>query len=134
MVDEPEESPETPEEQAARLAWYQVITIQESVTPPEVFRPAQQYCWDNKPLPLPRDELIAVINSFANDKSLRSWVQGEATPVQVFTLWEAIAALSRRFFLLEDDEKPDPSLVAEVRLRPSAKNIFILALRLPPRE
>lgn len=121
---------ESPDEVAARLAWYQVISIQESVIPPAVFRPAQAHCWERKSPAFPRTELVATVASFADDRSLRDWVQLHASPEQVYALWEAIADLSRRFFLLDDDEKPDPKLVAAIRAESSARAVFVLALRL----
>src|SRR6266850_2856108 len=125
---------ESAADEAARLAWYHVISIQESIVPPEIFRPAQSYCWKEKPKEPTQNELTEIVQSFANDKALRDWIQKEAAPEHVFAMWEAVAELSRRFFLLDNDEKPDPNIVTRIREQPSARAVFILALQVWKQE
>lgn len=119
-----------PPESVTRLAWYQVISIQESVVPPAIFRQAQAYCWREKPPEPSLTALIERVQSFKTDKELRDWVQSKATPPEVHALWEAIANLSRRFFLVDDDEDVDPQIVRRVRDGSSAREIFKFALEI----
>jgi hypothetical protein len=116
------------EEEAANLAWRQVISIQESIVPPAVFRPAQEHCWERKLEAHASPELIATIRSFANDRGFRDWVHQQATLEQVFSLWEAIAHLNRRLYLLDEGEEAPIELVTEIRRNPSARDVCVLAL------
>jgi hypothetical protein len=90
-------------EEAMERAHCQVVAVSESIVPPAVFHPAQSHCWKHKPGPMKRAELVDLVNSFPDDRSLLAWVQGAASPHHVYSLWTAIRDLQRRFYLFEHD-------------------------------
>jgi hypothetical protein len=123
------------ERSVSDLAHCQVIAVAESIVPPRIFRPASAHCSKHKPGPMKRAELLELVNSFPDDRSLRDWIQTAASPHQVYTLWQAIAELQRHFFLYnESGQDADPAIVEEVRAHPSARGIFSTAVRLWRRE
>lgn len=117
------------DEELTDLAWRQVITVMEAIVPPEVFRPAQSYCWKHE-LQLPSSELLgAIVHDFSSDEKFRDWVQTTATREEVFVLWSAISELNRSIYLLDDGETAPREVVEAVRAEPGARAIFCLALR-----
>jgi hypothetical protein len=118
------------DEEAANLAWRQVITVMESIVPPEVFRPAQAYYWQHKPELPSAIVLAATIRDFATDAAFRDWVQHGALLEEIFTLWSAIGELNRDIYLLDEGEAAPKELVDAIRAAPGARSIFCLALGL----
>ena len=117
------------DEEATDLAWRQVITVMESIVPPEVFRPAQARCWQHKPELSPPAGLAETVGAFVSDAAFRDWVQGDASLEEVFVLWSAISDLNRAIYLLDEGEKAPKEIVDAVRAAPGARAIFCLALR-----